>query len=85
MNATGSTALAMENAALRAENEKLREAGVTMSRAADRFFDSAKEQQARAEAAEVENERLRAALRDVHAAARDNYLIANITRAALEE
>lgn len=51
--------------ALRAEVKKLREAGVTMSRAADRFFDSAREQQARAEVAEAENQRLREALENV--------------------
>lgn len=34
------------------------------------------------QAAEIE--RLRAALRDIHASAKDNHLIANIARAALE-
>ena len=34
---------------------------------------------------DAEIERLRAALRDIHAAAGNNHLIANIARAALEE
>ena len=33
----------------------------------------------------AENEKLRAALGDIHAAAGNNHLIANIARAALEE
>lgn len=33
----------------------------------------------------AENERLRAALGDVHAAAKDNHLVAKLARAALEE
>ena len=34
---------------------------------------------------DAEIERLRAALRDVHAAAKDNHLVAKLARAALEE
>lgn len=68
----------LKYAALRTENEKLREE-INQARQTCEFW------KANHLAGNDEIERLRAALGDVHAAAKDNHLVAKLARAALEE
>lgn len=72
---------------LRAEVERLKELTVKADEAIVRQqqdLDEAADRAADCDILRAENERLRAVLGDIHAAAGNNHLIANIARAALE-